>query len=93
MSTKKISNVIAKLTDTTKGVLSIEETVKCQTVEQILIEKHSPAEPVNSNYITSCSEDTIPFHSSTFNQINAQKVRKAAMTTYGSHGPSGLDAN
>ena len=93
MNTGKISSAIAKLTDTSEGVLSLEETVKGQTVEQILTEKHPPDEPVNSNYITSCSEDTIPFHSSTFDQINAQKVRKAAMTTHGSHGPSGLDAN
>ena len=93
MSTGKISSTIAKLTDTSKGVLSLDETVKRQTVEQILIEKHPPAEPVNSNYITSCSEDAIPFHSSTFDQINAQKIRKSAMTTHGSHGPSGLEAN
>ena len=35
----------------------------------------------------------MPFHSSIFDQINTQKIRKAAMTTHGSHGPSGLDAN
>ena len=93
MSNGKLSSAIAKLTDTSNGVLSLEETFKCQTVEKILIEKHPPAEPLNNNYITSCSEDTIPFHSSTFDQINAQKSRKAAMTTHGSHGPSSLDAN
>ena len=76
MSAGKTSSAFAKLTDTSKGVLSLKKTVKGQTVEQILIEKHPPAEPVNSNYITSCSEDTIPFHSSTFDQINAQKIRK-----------------
>ena len=93
MNTGKISSAIAKLTDTSKGVLSLKETVKDQIFEQIVIEKHPPAKPVNSNYITSCSEDTIPFHSSIFDQINTQKTRKAAMTTHGSHGPSGLDAN
>ena len=93
MNTGKISSAIAKLTDTSKEVLSLEETVKGQTVEQTLIEKHPPAEPVNSNHMTPCSEETIPFHSSTFDQINAQKIRKAAMTTHGSHGPTGLDAN
>ena len=92
-NTRKISSAIAKLTDTSKGGLSLEETVKDQTVEQILIKKHPPAEPVSSNNIISYSEDTIPFHSYTFDQINAQKIRKAAMTTHGSHGPSGLDAN
>ena len=92
MNTLKISSAIVKLTDTSKRVLSLEETVKSQIVERILIEKHPPAEPLNNNYITSCSEDTIPFHS-TFDQINAQKIGKAVMTTHGSHGPSGLNAN
>ena len=87
-STGKISSAIAKITDTSKGVLSLDETVKGQTVE-----KHLPVKPINKTYTTSCSEDTIPFHSSTFDQINAQKIRKAAMTTHGSHGPSGLDGN
>ena len=91
MNTGKISSANAKLTDTSMGVLSLEETAKGQTVEQIF-EKHPPAEPVKSNYITSCSEDTIPFHSSTFDQINAQKIRKAAMTTNSTLGTSGLDA-
>ena len=94
MNTGKKLSAIAKLTDTSMGVLSLEETVKCQTVEQILIEKQNTSkQPVNSHKITSCSEDTIPFHSTTFDQINAQKIRKAAMTTHGSHGPSGLNAN
>ena len=43
--------------------------------------------------MASCSTDTIRFPSSTFDQINGQKIRKAAMTTHGSHRPSGLDPN
>ena len=49
MNTGKIPSAIAKITDTTKGILSLEETVKGQTVEQIFIEKNTPAEPLNSN--------------------------------------------
>ena len=93
MSTGKLSSAIAKITVNSEGFLSRKETVKGQTVEQIFIEKRPPAEPIKNNYITSCSEDTIPFHSSTSDQKNAQKIRKAAMTTHGSHRPSGLDAN
>ena len=48
-NTGKKSSAVAKLPDTSKGVLSLEETIKGQTVEQIIIEKHPPAEPVNSN--------------------------------------------
>ena len=93
MSTGKISSAIAKLTNTTMGVLSLEATVKGHTVEQIFIEKYPPAEPLNNSCITLCYKNTIPFHSSTFDQINAQEIRTAAMTTHGSHGPSGLNAN
>ena len=93
MNTGKISSAIAKLTDTSKGVLSLDEIVKGKTVEQTLIEKHPPSEPINENYITPVSNETIPFHPSIFDQINSQHIKKAAMRTHGSHGPSGLDAN
>ena len=93
MNTGKISSAIAKLTDTSKGVLSLGEIVKGKTVEQTLIEKHPPSEPINENYITPVSNETIPFHPSIFDQINGQHIKKAAMRTHGSHGPSGLDAN
>ena len=83
--TRKIYSAFAKLADTSKGVLSLEENVKGQTV---LMSRAS-----KQQLLTSCSEDTIPFHSSTFDQKNAQKYMKAAMTTHGSHGHSGLDAN
>ena len=43
MKTGKISSAIAKLTDTSKSVLSIDEIVKDKTVEQTLIEKHPPS--------------------------------------------------
>ena len=93
MSTGKISSAIAKLTDTSKGVLSLDEIVKGKTVEQTLIEKHPQSKPIDENYITPVSDETIPFHPSIFDQINGQHIKKAAMRTHGSHGPSGLDAN
>ena len=93
MNTVKIPSSIAKLTDTSKGVLSLDEIVKGKTVEQTLIEKHPPSEPINENYITPVSNETIPFNPSIFDQINDQHIKKAAMRTHGSHGPSGLDAN
>ena len=43
MNTGKISNEIVKLTDTSKGVLSLDEIFKGETVEQTLIEKHQPS--------------------------------------------------
>ena len=93
MNTGKISSAIAKLTDTSKSVLSLDEMVKGKTVEQILIEKFPPSKPIDENHITPVSNKTIPFHPSIFDQINGQHIRKAAMRTHGSHGTSGLDAN
>ena len=93
INTGKISSAIAKLTDTSKGVLSLDEIVKGKTVEQTPVAKHPPSEPINENYITPVSNETIPFHPSIFDQINGQPIKKAAMRTHGSHGPSGLDAN
>ena len=93
MNTGKITSAIAKLTDTSKGVLSLDEIFKGKTVEQTLIEKHPPSKPIDENYITPVSNETILFNQSLFDQINGQHIKKAAMRTHGSHGPSGLDSN
>ena len=93
MNTGKISSAIAKLTDTSKGVLSLDEIVKGKTVEHTLIEKNPPSKPIDENYITPVPNETNPFHPSIFDQINGQHIKKAATRTHGSHGPSGLDAN
>ena len=50
-------------------------------------------EKTRENIITPVSNETIPFHPSIFDQMNGQHIKKAAMRTHGSHGPSGLDAN
>ena len=62
-------------------------------MEQTLIEKHPPSKPIDGNYITPVSNETIPSDPSTFDQINGQHIKKAAMRTRGSHGPTGLNAN
>ena len=93
MNTGKITSAIAKLTDTSKSVLLLDEIVKGKTVEQTLIEKHPPTKPIYETYITPVSNETVPFHRSIFDQINGQHIKKAAMRTHGSQGSSGLDAN
>ena len=93
MNTGEISRAIRKLTDTSKGVLSLDEIVKGKTVEHTFIEKHPPSKPIDENYITPVSNETIPFHPSIFDQKNGQHIKKAAMRTHGSQGPSGLDVN
>ena len=93
INTGKISSAIAKLTDTSNGILSLDEIVKGKTVEHTLIEKHLPYVPIDENCITPVSNETIPLHPLIFDQINGQDIKKAAIRTHGSHGRSGLDAN
>ena len=93
MNTGEILSAIAKLKDPSKSVLSLDEIIKGKTVEQTLIEKHPSSEPIEENYSTPVSNETIRFHPSIFDQINGQHIKKAAMRTHGSHGPSALDAN
>ena len=64
------------LFDSSMGVFALEQTVESQTVQQTLIEKLPPAEPINNNYIKSSADDTIPFHSSTSDKLVALKNGK-----------------
>ena len=73
MSTGKISASIGCLSDKkTKGVLPLNEVIEGKTVLNILKEKHPPAKTANTNYTTELNEDTMPYHSSIFEQTNAK---------------------
>ena len=93
MSTGKISAAIGCLSDKkTKEVFLLSEVIEGKTVLSILKEKHPQAKTANTNYITEVSEDTMPYHSSIFEQINTKTVQKSTLKTHGSHVPSVLDA-
>ena len=93
MSTGKKSASIGSLSDKkTKGVLPLNEVIEGKTVLSILKKKHPQDKTAYTNYITEVSEDTMPYHPSIFEQINAKTLRKSTLRTQGSHGPSGLDA-
>ena len=51
INARKILRAIANITDSSKGVLSLDEIVKGKTKEQNFIEKHLPSEPIDENYI------------------------------------------
>ena len=91
----KIANALRCLEDEQKGhILSLNEQVGKKTVNQILREKHPQPCPLSEEYIVEGPyEQTIPFHPSIFDNLNARTIRQASMKTQGSHGPSGLDAN
>ena len=73
---RKKSSAIAKLRDTSKGVLLLDEIAIGETVEQTFIEKYPPSEPIDENYITPVSIKTIPFHPLIFDQINGQHIKQ-----------------
>ena len=93
MNTGKISSAIAKLKETFISFFSLNNIVIIKAVEQTLIETHPPSEPIDENYITPVVTETIPFNPLIFHQINGQHIKKAALRTHGSHGPSGLGSN
>ena len=61
------------------------------TVRDVLISKHPPGQPANSNYIIS-SEPQDP-HPVIFDSLDANTIRSAALRVNGAAGPSGLDAH
>ena len=94
MTAGKISNALRSLDDSQKGtVLSLQEKINDKTVMEILKEKHPPPQAADQSYIDRRQENGLAYHCSIFDRINAGTVRKAAMATHGSHGPSGVDAD
>ena len=61
MNSGKRSNGIAKLKETSKSVLSLDEVVKGKVAEQNFFEKHPPSEPIDENYITPVSNEKFLF--------------------------------
>ena len=63
------------------------------TILDLLQEKHPCGQKVDLKYVVNDLKNRdLPFHSSIFEKINGSEVKRAAMKTNGSHGPSGLDA-
>ena len=83
MNTGKVSAAIGFHSDKkTRGVLPLNEVIHGKTVPSILKEKHPKAKTANTNYITDVIEDTMPYHPSIFEQINAKTVRKSTLKTH-----------
>ena len=94
MSSGKISNTLRCLDESQKGnVLSPQEKVGKKTVMQILQEKYPKLMTSLDSYVTNESDHTLEHQYSYFDKINASTVRKTAILSQGSHGPSGVDAN
>ena len=97
MTTGRISSAIRCLSEDVKGgILSTTEKItvggKTRTVLDILHEKHPKSQPCNPTLIEQYPSNALPYHPQIFERINAACIRKSAMKTNGSHGPSGLDS-
>ena len=93
MHSGKLSNALQCLSNSNKsGVLNLNEKIGDKSVLDYLEEKH-PAPEKNEKPLCHqsirISNTCIP----PLKKINAPSIRRAAMKTHDSHGPSGLDAN
>ena len=94
MSKGKISNAIRLLTGESKGgVLNVTDSVNGKPVLEVLREKHPQPKPLDADSVVSNPANVPDYHPAIFDRINASSIRKAAMKTHGSHGPSGVDAD
>ena len=95
MSKGKISNAIRCLTEELKGgPLSTTQIVEGQSVMNILEQKHPNPKPADDSYLErNCYEETLPYHPTIFDKIDSSAIKRSAMKTNGSHGPSGLNAD
>lgn len=77
-----------------RGVLSLDESLEGKTVRDILREKHPDPTPPNPEYIEAAPLPRSQHgHAVLFESVDAEAIVSAAMATHGSAGPSGLDAN
>ena len=94
MSPGKISKAILVLSDEHKdGVLAPTDLIDGRPVLEILRDKHPEGQLAESNCIQSQHPRTLPYHPAVSDKISARLVRRHAMKTHGSAGPSGLDAD
>ena len=93
MNAGKVANAIRTLqNEQSGGVLDVQEKNNGETVLQILKSKHPLSQPYDPALIVDDCPNTLPYHPSIFDRIDAHAIRRAILETSGSHGPSGVDA-
>jgi hypothetical protein len=96
MMNGKVKTALKMLSSQIKaGVLNLEDTIQQQqhttTVRQVLKEKHPKPSEICVDAIVPPTESNTALHI-IFESINADEIRKSALKTEGSAGPSGADA-
>ena len=70
--------------------LALNDLTK-KSVYRVLLDKDPQPSEVSENYIVSNQyKNTLLYR---YDKLNASSIRKCAIKTRGSHGPSGLDSN
>ena len=93
MKSRKVANAIRTLqNEQNGGVLDLQEKINGETVLQILKSKHPSSQPYDPALIVDDWPNTLPYHSSIFDRIDAHAIRRATFKTSGGHGPYGVDA-
>jgi len=92
MKQGKVKSALRLLAKVQGAPLSIHDPAgEDKTVLDVLRKKHPTGQDVNSESIVQDS-GTMQFHSVIFESLDCEAIRKAAMKTDGSAGPSGVDA-
>ena len=74
------------------GMLPLDQVIEDRTVRDILHEKHPPARPLSTTLPPPTMLNPIPTHPGLFDEISGLTILKAALSTDGSAGPSGVDS-
>ena len=67
-----------------------QDDLGSKTVLEVLKEKHPEAQGINEGILIEAAE--LPFHPILFESIDGEAIRRAALHTEGSAGPSGIDS-
>ena len=97
MMAGKVKAAIRLISDENKGgVLNLDDTIPGQpsniTVFDILNKKHPDPQPPHPHTLQSPDKQQPHPHPVLFDSIDGTSIRNAALKTFGSAGPSGLDA-
>ena len=72
------------------GIHSLDTKIDDQSVKDILLEKHPPAQPLHPSTIVTSHTPNV-FHSVLFDSISPELIRSIMLKINGSSGLSGLD--
>ena len=93
MNSGKVANAIRTLkNEQNGGVFDLQEKINGEIVLQILKSKDPSAQLYDSALIVDNWPNTLPYHPSIFDRIDAHAIRKATLKTSGGHGPPGVVA-